>query len=536
MRSSTHIALGLAVALAGSTALSGLQDAAAQEVRRLVVAMDPPSVDSTRFWTTPGDLGPDASVPRLVGNDPVTGEYDGSGLAESWEHNEDFTTWTFRLHPDAEWHFGFGPVTAEDVAHSYELHTVPEATGAGVDQLRGATTEIIDDHTIAFHFEEPRVGFLFVLAGRGAMYVYSKAQHDAEGDEGYETRPAGTGPYQFVEARVGEGWYFERVEDHWAGIEPDFDEIELRWTPEPATKLAMLLAGEAHIAHLPRELQADALDGGMEIVASQNPAMQVTVMLNGLYLKSGDEAARPDLPWADVRVREAMNRALNREELFEVLYDGRAEQLVRYGMDPRHEGFVQELVDRFDDEYGYDPERAKELLAEAGYPDAFPEPVIPLISTFVTGNPEFPVLAELLQIYFEEIGLQTEIQEMDWAALAALGRGRQSYVVHGIRNAPIRPTQVHLVNSYTSGGSVYHGFEDDTIQALIDELVPTIDPDERDRIAGEAFTYLYEQYSDLPLAALAAEVAVNPEVVAGWTFPGATSSGLSHWELVEAAR
>jgi peptide/nickel transport system substrate-binding protein len=522
-------------ALAGVMALAAVQAVDAQEVRRLVVAMDPPSVDSTRFWTTPGELGPDPAVERLVGNDAVTGEYDDSGLAASWEANEDFSTWTFHLHPDAEWHFDYGPVTAEDVAHSYALHTVPEASGAGVDQLRGAEVEIIDDHTLAFHFDEPRVGFLFVLAGRGAMYVYSKAQYDAEGVEGYDVRPAGTGPFRFIEARPGEGWVFERVEDHWGGIEPAFDELELRWTPEPATKLAMLLSGEAHIADLPRELQGDAINNGMEILASGNPAMQVTVMLNGLYLQSGDPAARPDLPWADVRIREAMNRALNREELIDVLYDGRAEPLVRYGMDPRHEGFVPELVERFEQDYGYDPERAQSLLEEANYPDAFPEPVIPIVSTFVAGNPEFPVLAELLQVYFEEIGLQTEIVEMDWAALSALGRGRQSYVVHGIRNAPIRPTQVHLVNSYTSGGSTYHGFEDDTIQGHIDRLVATIDPDERDKIAAEAFTYLYEQYSDLPLVALAAEVAVNPEVVAGWTYPGATSSGLSHWHLIEPA-
>jgi peptide/nickel transport system substrate-binding protein len=151
------------------------------------------------------------------------------------------------------------------------------------------------------------------------------------------------------------------------------------------------------------------------------------------------------------------------------------------------------------------------------------------------GNPEFGTMAELLQVYLEEIGLQTEIREMDWASLGALGRGRQSYVINPIRNAPIRPTEVHLINSYTPGGSPYHGYEDDTIQGLIDQLRGTIDPEERERVAAEAFTYLYEQYSDMPIAALRAEMTVNPEVVGEWQFPGVTTAGMSHWHLVEPA-
>jgi len=205
-------------------------------------------------------------------------------------------------------------------------------------------------------------------------------------------------------------------------------------------------------------------------------------------------------------------------------------------MDARHEGYAPELAERFEEMYGYDPERAKELLAEAGYPDAFPDPVIPIVSSVLTGNPEFGTMTELLQVYFEEIGLQTEIREMDWASLGALGRGREAYMIGPIRNAPIRPTEAGLVNFFASRGTPYGGYEDDTIEGLADELVRTIDPDERNRIAAEAFTYLFEQYADMPLAALHAEVTVDPEVVSGWTFPGVTTNSVSHWHLIEAAQ
>jgi peptide/nickel transport system substrate-binding protein len=161
--------------------------------------------------------------------------------------------------------------------------------------------------------------------------------------------------------------------------------------------------------------------------------------------------------------------------------------------------------------------------------------VIPIVSSVLAGNPEFGTMAELLQVYFEEIGMQTEIREMDWASLRALGRSRQAYVINPIRNSPIRPSEVHLINSYTSGGSPFDGFEDDHIQGLIDRLTTTFDPEERDRIAAEAFTYLYEQYADMPIAAIRAEVIINPEYVADWPFPGVTTTGMSHWHLIEPA-
>jgi peptide/nickel transport system substrate-binding protein len=377
---------------------------------------------------------------------------------------------------------------------------------------------------------------LFLNAGRGALVIHSKAQYEAEGIEGYQQRPAGTSPWQLVERRIGEGVLLERAPDHWQGIEPDFAELEVLWVAEPATKLALLLAGEAHIADLPREIQADALEAGKVILASQVPAMQTGAVFNGLYCTTGDEACRPDLPWADIRVREAMNRAIDRELALEILYDGRATPMARWGMDPRFEGYVPELEERFEEMYGYDPERAKELLAEAGYPDAFPDPTIPLVSSVLAGNPEFGAMTELLQVFFEEIGLQTEIREMDWATLGSMGRAREAYLVHPIRNAPIRPPEAFFATFFITEAPPFGGWESDTIERLHDELSRTVDPEERDRIVREAFTYLFEQYSDMPLAAVHFEMTGDPEVVAGWTFPGVTADGVSHYHLIEAAR
>ena len=508
---------------------------AAANVDRLIVVMSPPSVESNLIWVA-GIAERMPFLQSLVGNDPITGEYNNSELARAWEHNEDRTEWTFHLHEDAEFHFGWGPVTAHDVVHSYELHTGPDAQYGGRERLEAKEVVALDDHTVVFRFDSPYTDYAFPHAGRVEMMVYSRAQYDAEGIEGYNTRPAGSAPYQFVERLVGERLVIERVPDHWQGIEPDFAEIEFRWTAEPATKLATLLAGEAHMADLPRELQSEAVEAGFAIVTSQNAAMNTGVVFSGLYCTTGDPACRPDLPWHDVRIRVAMNRAVDRPQMMELLYDGRAEIIPSWIFDPRHEGWVQELADSFMDDYGYDPERAKELIAEAGYPDAFAAPVIPIMFGALAGNPEYPLLAELLQVYFEEVGLQTEIREMDWAMVISLGRARESYMIRPVRNAPVRPTEIGLATFFYSEGSPNRPYESDTLDALVRDLVSERDPDERERLAAEAFRYMYTNYVDMPLAALGFDMMVDPKVVADWTFPGATTNSVSHWHLIKAAQ
>ena len=523
--------------LAGLTLATLLWSAplAAAPVDRLVIGLEPGNADTNLYWATAADVSLFPALGRLVGNDAATGGYSSDGLAESWEANDDFTIWTFHLHPDAEWHFGWGPVTAEDIAHSYALHIVDDSTQSAVAQLRGAELEIVDDHTIRFIFAEPRVDFLFAVASRGSMLIYSKAQYEAEGLDGYIARPAGTEHYQIVERLTGQHILFERVEDHWSGSDAAFPELELRWTAEPATKLAALLAGEIHITNLPRELQPEAVERGKAILQSTNPSAQITANFNGLYMRSGDPAFNPDLPWVDIRIREAMNRALDREQIVEVVYEGRATPLAVFGMTPNNEGYVADREERFEAEYGYDPARAKELLAEAGYPEAFADPVIPIVVAQISGNPELTVVSELMQVFFEEIGLETELREMDWAAMNAMGRGRQAYVVNPNRQAPIRPTEPFLQIRYTTAGSPNGGYETDEIQGLTEAMGATVDREERARIAALAYTYLFENYVEMPIAVIHSEMTVDPEVVAVWPFPGVTAGGMSHWHLIVPA-
>ena len=283
---------GFMSGLALSVAALGAADAA----DRVVVALSFPQSESNLFWAGTGERMP--IFQSLVGHDQHTGEFDNSELAESWSANDDFTQWTFKLKPDAEFHFGWGKVTAADVIHSYNLTIAPESTVNSKAQLIAQSVEAPDDHTVIFKFDSPRINYPFLHAGRGALVVYSKAQYDAEGLDGYIERPAGTAAYQFGSREDGVGVTFDAVEGHWQGEKPDFDVLEMRWSKEPATLLAMLLSGEADIASLPRELQSSAIEAGKEIIASKNAAMATNIVFNGMYNRTGDEAAKPDLPWS----------------------------------------------------------------------------------------------------------------------------------------------------------------------------------------------------------------------------------------------
>jgi peptide/nickel transport system substrate-binding protein len=160
---------------------------------------------------------------------------------------------------------------------------------------------------------------------------------------------------------------------------------------------------------------------------------------------------------------------------------------------------------------------------------------VPILSTILPGSTEFPTMAELMQVFLEDIGVQTRIVELDWAGLGALRRAREAQFFHPMRNLPVKPSAVAIDNYYASHGRPNNPFEHPDIDALVDEYKKTIDPEERDRLAGEVFAQAFELYANVPLASLSAEVMVNPDTVESWLFPGVTSGGISHFENIAPA-
>ena len=504
------------------------------KVQRLIFASA--GIDETnRFWTTsrPHQLQNDPYLETLLDLDPKTSEFTPR-LAEKWEGSPDMKEWTLSLRKGVPFHFGFGEFTAKDVVHSHALMLRPEtvATFAGIWRTV-EEVKVIDDYTVVFRMKTPATTMPYALSRAGDLRMVSKAQWDQGGLEGFDQRPAGTGTYQYGGRQLGQSIWFERVENHWSGIRPDFKELEFRLAPEESTRLAMLLRGEAHAGDLSRELHDEALKRGMKILAASLSAEWVSVYFGGQYHVPGDPKFKADVPWNDRRVRQAMNMAINRQELQAHLFRGKGEPMYVSGMAPFLEGYNPQWAQRFDQLYGYNPTRARELLKEAGYPAGTLKAKI--WSFAQLAKPEIPQLAEAVAVYFQAVGIDAALETIDVAHLARLNRTKESTCCIWPNMIALRPTEEMIRVSHTSAAN-NHFFESASLEKKHAELTQTVDPQARERVAREITDYLFEEFTSIPLITMFHEVAVNPKVVGGWTWPGQGAGRTTHFDLIKAAQ
>jgi peptide/nickel transport system substrate-binding protein len=323
------------------------------------------------------------------------------------------------------------------------------------------------------------------------------------------------------------------VENHWSGIRPAFKELEMRIAPEESTRLAMLLNGEAHIVDLARELQGDAEKRGMQILAASLAAEWVSIYFGGQYHIPGDPKFKADVPWNDRRVRQAMNMAINRQEVQAHLFRNKGEPMYVSGLAPFLEGYNPAWAQRFDQLYGYNPTRAKELLKEAGYPPG----TLPVkIWSFTQlAKPEIAQLAEAVATYWQAVGINATIENIDVVLLASRNRAKDTACCLWPNMISLRPTEEMIRIAHTNS-ALAHLFESAFLEQKYAELTKTLDPQARERLAREITDYLFDEFTSIPLLTVFHEVAVNPKVVAGWTWPGQGAGRTTHFHLIKAVQ
>jgi len=529
------LVLGLALMLAGLLpAMPTLAWAGEAKVAHVIFG-SAGFTESNRFWTIarPEHLQYDPFLETLLDIDPKTGEFTPR-LAERWQASPDLQEWTFWLRKGVQFHNGWGEFTAKDVVHSHSFMLRQDATATFVGIWRLAEeVQVIDDYQVVFRLKRP-VSMMSYLASRCCdLRIVSKAQWDKEGLEGFDKRPAGTGSYRYIDRKLGYSITYERVDNHWRGERPDFKQLTIRIVPEESTRLAMLLGGEAHIVDLPRELQKEAINRGMKLIASAMPVDWISVYFGGQYYLPGDEKFDPKVPWTNKKVRQALNMAVNRQELMETIFAGKATPAYVSGWLPISEGWNPSWAERFDQLYGYNPTKAKELLKEAGYaPGKLPLKIVAFTNP---GESEGPQVAEALQIYFKDVGIDATIEVIDWAKVRDMARSKSAHCCIWPNIITWRPSEELIRGGYSGLGNG-HNFVDEFIQKNYLAWTKAVDPAERQRIARSIGDHLYENFAEMPLFWFYNEVAVNPQVVADWNYPGLGGGRSTHFHLLKAAK
>jgi ABC-type transport system substrate-binding protein len=524
------------------------------KLERLKIAVAPLGWDTNFSWlqSRSGNLDKRPALEFLVGIDRNTGMYIPE-LAEKWEMSPDGKHWTITLRQGIKFHENWGEFTARDVRHSVFLITQPESVQSDASIWRtvmGVTktdtieevakkaeqgVEIVDNHTVVFHLKQPVPEFVEMICANTDLVMESKTRWDAGGKELYGQKVVGTGPFEFIERKVGAHVLYKRVENHWRQT-PEYKELEFRWVPEGVTRLATLLAEEVHISDVDRALQKDALAKGMKISTSKLPAMQHQWQFGGTYFAT-PEKLDPKVPFVKREVRQAMNMAINRQALAENLLGGRVQPHRLHGYHPKLDGAIwpgiwnPEWDTRFEERYGYDPTKAKALLAQAGYPQGFE---FTLYLYTLPGLPEIVDIGQAIALDFEAIGLKPKLVEMEFPRVRELYRTK---TIHGAlfpsRHAA-RALEVAR-NVHKAKDSVGYWYEHPFIEERLEALSTVVDAAERTRLLREIGDHKFNEFAEIPLFWLFAEAAVNPKYVAEYTFPGVITGYFTHLEYIKLA-
>ena len=368
--------------------------------------------------------------------DPVTGAWVPE-LATEWSIEPDNASIRFKLRKGVPFHKGWGEMTAKDVRHTWQDITHPEASHGNSGNLRRDVSDvaIVNDYELIFQSPSANAGLLWILTRQEqSILVQSKDHYDEVGVPDLTT-PAivGTGVYQEVERSQGAYVLYERPPyTHWK-MTPDFQELEIKWVPEASTRLAGLLTDEIHVAELPADLKVQAEASGMELAAGNAAGLRSFMGLRygarcpctietRTTIPALDAAYKyPDAPLHDIRVRRALNQAVDRAAINKAFFGDKGDPMVRNHHHPTRPGWDPSWVTRFEEFYGYNPDKARALLAEAGYgPDNPYEINVQL--TEALGWPGGPDVAEAIAGFWRDVGVKTNLVTQDTATYRAQGR------------------------------------------------------------------------------------------------------------------
>ena len=487
-------------------------------------------------------------------------------LATEWELSPDATEYTFHLRQGVQLHFGQGEFTVKDFIFTIDQQMSDPLAGCkaplkgfmGADSMTEmiamGNVDVIDDYTFTMRLARPQVdvaSWWFNILQISCGDVRSAAQFEAEGEAMFETGPAGTGAYQFVDRELKEFVEYEAVPyDHWR-VNPEFKNLRITTAPEDLTRLAMLLTGEANMVDIPKVLHQQAIDEGMEVLESPLPTVGLTILPLGQYYVS-EANWNPDTePWAAPGetgnlVRKALNHAINREQIINELFKGRGEPMYNTIFHDTLEGWNPRWAEEFDEKYAYDPERARQLLDEAGFPGDNGQNrfSMEVWQSSLPGLPETIEVAQTVAQSFQDIGIDAKLVEVEFArAIDAFRDRHDAHFILPVRQT-LRPinanTRIYYYTGDTNpdsgipaGGVLY--MEDPIHDETYHKLLAETDSAERHRLIQTMGDSIYDTYRTIPIVNIRSTLVVDPDEVAEYIF-GSLTGVFGHLEYAKAVK
>ena len=410
---------------------------------------------------------------RLLATDPVTGERTvKNSLSESMKVLPNNKSIQFRIRKNARFHTG-DPVTAEDVQFSYEQVTDPRNANmmaTVMDEIE--EIEIIDDHNLIVHLYEPYAPWreLFWIG------IVSKKYYEKVGREKFRKHPVGSGAFKFVEKRSGEYVLLEAWKDH-PVFKVDYRYLRFMVIPDEVTRLAMLETGEIDLVSniLPHHLK--------RLKRAKNVVIKREERVPSLYALSGKPDNYPI--FKDDNFTQAINRAINRQEIVDRVFLGEGYPLYQY---------VSKSELGYDPDYKveFDPKLAKELVKKSSYKSGDP-----IILTYTSAVTNARMIAAMVSRYLAAVGITVKLQQMEAGVQATYARSRDPREGHmtlyswgGGRDPDIR-LQMSVLST-----SDYSAWANRPTKKELDELImkqsEEMDKDKRYKMLQQVHKYLRE--------------------------------------------
>jgi peptide/nickel transport system substrate-binding protein len=417
---------------------------------------------------------------------PMPGAPMAPSLAESWSVSKDGLTYEFLLRKNARFHNG-EPVTAEDVKFSFERYR-----GAASKTLKDhvAAVEAPDAGRVLFRLKHPWPDFMtFYSSATGAGWVVPKKYVEKVGDEGFKKAPVGAGPYKFVSFTPGVELVLEAFDQYWRKT-PAVKRLVFKVIPDESTRLAALTRGEVDIAYSIRGALAQ------ELQRTPGLSLKPAVIQAPFWLYFADQWD-PKSPWHDRRVRLAVNYAINRDAINQAETLGYSK--VTWSIIPSNfEFFWQPPA------YAYDPAKAKQLLADAGYPSGLDGG-----DYYCDGS--YANVAETVVNYLQRVGIRMRLRPLERAAFFK-GYAEKKYknIIQGASGA--FGNAATRIEAFVASGGIYAYGSYPDIDGLFQEQAGDLDRSRREATLHKIQQLIHDKVVFAPIWQLAFLNGVGPRI------------------------